>query len=85
MSVTYINTNAVYLYMPQTDINGTENGGIRLKCTRTMCGHEWIYRGKRRYPQVTSCPSCLGAVRITVDAEGNTHAPRGRGKRIDGV
>jgi len=69
--------------MPQTKTDKLETDGIRLKCPRPMCGHEWTYRGKRRYPQVTSCPACLGAVRVPIDVDGNVHVPRGRGKKLE--
>jgi Zn finger protein HypA/HybF involved in hydrogenase expression len=36
---------------------------VKLKCQR--CGHEWEYKGKRKY--YTSCPDCKTSVKIKAD------------------
>ena len=34
-----------------------------LKCTNRNCGRHWIYKGRKTFPNYTSCPACKGSVR----------------------
>jgi hypothetical protein len=38
--------------------------GIKMKCTHTNCGYEWVYTGNPRKRLFCCCPSCHSSVKL---------------------